>query len=300
MTLIVSPLSHVPAVVKRRRPSHVITLLDPVELIDPLEGYHPERHLRLGVHDIPWETEGMICPDQGTVETILAFGATWDGAAPLLVHCWAASAARRDRLHPGLRAQPEVDERRIAGAMRAASRTPSRTGRSWPSPRDLLAAAAAWSTPPRHRRGDSPMRASRSTCRSATHDGCHRMSLVIGRPRWSSPSARARLRCSPYATPTACRAAFGPSSRRAPHLRAGHARFVAEQTGFQIGYVEQLYTSATRAGRPAGDVGAGTARVSRSATWRSPGREADRAPEAAWSPWTRFFPWETGALAARR
>ena len=124
MTLIVCPLSHVPAVVKRRRPSHVITLLDPVELIDPLEGYHPERHLRLGVHDIPWETEGLVCPDQGTVETILKFGSTWDGDAPLLVHCWAGiSRSTATAFTLACERNPDVDERRIAGALRAASRT---------------------------------------------------------------------------------------------------------------------------------------------------------------------------------
>ena len=40
MTLIVCPLSHVNAVVAARRPSHVITLLDPIALIDPLERHH--------------------------------------------------------------------------------------------------------------------------------------------------------------------------------------------------------------------------------------------------------------------
>ena len=124
MTLIVCPLSHVPAVVARRRPSHVITLLDPVELIDPLEGYHPERHLRLGVHDIPEQAEGLICPDETTVEAILQFGATWAGDEPLLVHCWAGiSRSTAAAFTLACERNPGVDERRIAGELRRASRT---------------------------------------------------------------------------------------------------------------------------------------------------------------------------------
>ena len=84
MTLIVCPLSHVDSVVASRRPSHVITLLDPDSLIDVLDGYD-DRHLRIGVHDIPWTADGLLCPDETVVERILDFGATWTGDAPLLV-----------------------------------------------------------------------------------------------------------------------------------------------------------------------------------------------------------------------
>ena len=124
MTLIVCPLSYVHRVVAERRPSHVITLLDPPELIELIDGYGPERHLRIGVHDIPWETEGLICPDESTVETILAFGATWDGEAPLLVHCWAGiSRSTATAFTLACERNPDVDERRIAGKMRRASKT---------------------------------------------------------------------------------------------------------------------------------------------------------------------------------
>jgi predicted protein tyrosine phosphatase len=124
VTIIVCPLSHVPRVVAARRPSHVITLLDPVELIDPLEGFHPDRHLRIGVHDIPHETEGLLCPDESTVEAILAFGATWDTEEPLLVHCWAGiSRSTATAFTLACERNPEADERAIAAEMRRASRT---------------------------------------------------------------------------------------------------------------------------------------------------------------------------------
>lgn len=124
MTLIVCPLSHVNAVVAERRPSHVITLLDPVSLIDELEGYGPGRHLRLGVHDIPELTDGLIAPDETTVQAILAFGADWAGEAPLLVHCWAGiSRSTATAFTLACERNPDVDERDIARAMREASRT---------------------------------------------------------------------------------------------------------------------------------------------------------------------------------
>ncbi|HEX8569496.1 MAG TPA: hypothetical protein VF699_06175 [Caulobacteraceae bacterium] len=124
MTLIVCPLSHVEAVVAERRPSHVITLLDPTSLIGCLEGYQPERHLRLGVHDIPEPAEGMIPPDADTVRAILDFGATWDQAQPLLVHCWAGvSRSTATAFVLACERNPEVRERDIAFALRQASRT---------------------------------------------------------------------------------------------------------------------------------------------------------------------------------
>ena len=124
MTLIVCPLSHVHRVVAERRPSHVITLLDPPELIDLIDGYGPDRHLRLGVHDIPEQAEGMLCPDEDTVRAILDFGATWDARTPLVVHCWAGiSRSTATAFTLACERNPGVDPQRIAGALRQASRT---------------------------------------------------------------------------------------------------------------------------------------------------------------------------------
>ncbi len=33
--------------------------------------------------------EGLVAPSEAMVRSLLAFGAAWSGAAPLLVHCWA-------------------------------------------------------------------------------------------------------------------------------------------------------------------------------------------------------------------
>lgn len=70
--------------------------------------------------------------------------------------------------------------------------------------------------------------------------------------------------------------------------------FVTRQTRFDLGYVEQLYTFGDQ-GRdaPLADVGAGAARViSVGYLALAPTTVDTQAPETAWSPWAKFFPWE--------
>jgi hypothetical protein len=70
--------------------------------------------------------------------------------------------------------------------------------------------------------------------------------------------------------------------------------FVAQQTGFELGWVEQLYTFGDQ-GRdaPLADVGAGRARVvSVGYLALTPAAHDMAAPDTAWAPWSRFFPWE--------
>jgi hypothetical protein len=85
---------------------------------------------------------------------------------------------------------------------------------------------------------------------------------------------------------------FDPQGHRTFELAV--RAFVGEQTGFDLGYVEQLYTFGDK-GRdaPLADVGAGEARViSVGYLALAPRAMAMRAPDTAWTPWTRFFPWE--------
>ncbi len=70
--------------------------------------------------------------------------------------------------------------------------------------------------------------------------------------------------------------------------------YVTQQTRFDLGYVEQLYTFGDK-GRdaPLADVGAGAARViSVGYLALAPTALATEAPDTAWSHWSRFFPWE--------
>jgi len=101
-------------------------------------------------------------------------------------------------------------------------------------------------------------------------------------PRTSRPSTLAGLPFGP----------FDPQGRRTFDLAL--RAFVTEQTRFELGYVEQLYTFGDM-GRdaPLADVGAGAARViSVGYLALTPQAVDTAAPDTAWAPWAQFFPWE--------
>jgi hypothetical protein len=88
---------------------------------------------------------------------------------------------------------------------------------------------------------------------------------------------------------------FHPDSDRTFELAL--RAFVTQQTGFELGYVEQLYTFGDK-GRDApladlGETGPGAARVV-SVGYLALTPQAGEAPAIAadWAPWTRFFPYE--------
>lgn len=122
MTLIVCALSEVERIIAARRPSHLITLLDPASMIVTPAGLAAERHLRVGVNDIAEPMEGLIAPCERVVSDLIAFACDWDECAPMLIHCWAgisrstaaAFAIACERSAPG----KEAD---IARAMREAA-----------------------------------------------------------------------------------------------------------------------------------------------------------------------------------
>jgi predicted protein tyrosine phosphatase len=124
MTIIVCPLSHVPEVIAARRPSHLVTLLGPASMIETPQGIEPERHLRLGLHDITDPAEDMILPTASHMGELLAFGAGWTGEAPVLVHCWAGiSRSTASAFILACARNPKADEAMIAKALRRASPT---------------------------------------------------------------------------------------------------------------------------------------------------------------------------------
>lgn len=90
---------------------------------------------------------------------------------------------------------------------------------------------------------------------------------------------------------------FDPSAHRTFEL--GMRAFVTEQTRFDLGYVEQLYTFGDR-GRdaPLADLGdhgedaAGARVVSVGYLALAPTAVETHAPDTDWRPWSRFFPWE--------
>ncbi len=130
MTLIICGLADVPRLIAARRPSHLVTLLDPATMIDTPAGVSPARHLRLGVNDIAEEADGLKAPDHSLVTELLAFGRDWDESAPMLIHCWAGiSRSTASAFVLACERSPESDERNIAAAMRQAA------PHAWPNKR---------------------------------------------------------------------------------------------------------------------------------------------------------------------
>ncbi len=85
---------------------------------------------------------------------------------------------------------------------------------------------------------------------------------------------------------------FDPEGHRTFELAL--REFVARQTRFQLGYVEQLYTFGDK-GRdaPLADLGGGAARViSVGYLGLAPAAEAAQERDVVWSDFGRFFPWE--------
>jgi len=87
-TILITPLSAVPDAIGRHAPSHLVSLLSAQYMIDTPGGVHPERHLKLSMHDIADPT-GDQAPAAEHVARLIAFGRSWDARAPMLVHCWA-------------------------------------------------------------------------------------------------------------------------------------------------------------------------------------------------------------------
>ena len=109
--------------------------------------------------------------------------------------------------------------------------------------------------------------------------------VLTVRPRDSLTDRASRLVGLPFGP-------FHPEKDRTFELAM--RTFVAAQTRFELGYVEQLYTFGDK-GRdaPRAEVGAGAARViSVGYLALAPQALDTRAPDTAWLPMTRFFPWE--------
>jgi predicted protein tyrosine phosphatase len=93
-------------------------------LIETPEGFNPERHLRIGVHDVSMPMAGAIAPSPEMVRRILGFARDWDESQPLMVHCLAGiSRSSAAAFIIACERSPRADETEIALAMRRASHT---------------------------------------------------------------------------------------------------------------------------------------------------------------------------------
>lgn len=125
MPIIVCPLSRAPEIARERKPSHIVSLLDPGSAF-PRLGYLKERHLCVGVHDVEVEGPGFdpICEQR--MGAILDFVAAWERSAPILIHCYAGiSRSTATAFITACARDPGLDELLIAAALRRASPTAS-------------------------------------------------------------------------------------------------------------------------------------------------------------------------------
>jgi predicted protein tyrosine phosphatase len=135
LSIIVCPLAYVERVARERRPSHILTLLNPGHETDwPLvdayaealtaDGLMAREHLRLEVYDITEETEGMVLPDESIVRRVIDFGRTWDAHETILVHCYAGiSRSTASAFILACEKNPHAPEREIARELRRRSPT---------------------------------------------------------------------------------------------------------------------------------------------------------------------------------
>lgn len=123
MTLLVCPLSQVETARAMHRPSHLVSLLSP----SSVDGAWPasdtgDAHLRLAFHDIARARKGLVAPSAALVAKLLAFAADWEGARPMLIHCWAGvSRSTAAAFIVACQRSPARSEAEIAQALRLAA-----------------------------------------------------------------------------------------------------------------------------------------------------------------------------------
>jgi predicted protein tyrosine phosphatase len=135
MAIIVCPLSSVSRLQEARRPSHVVSLLDPHSAFPRIA--QSRQHLRVPVHDITEEIHGWTAPARAHMAEILDFVGRWPREDPILIHCYAGiSRSTATAFITACVHNPRADEEEIAWTLRRASHI------AWPNSR-LVALADA-------------------------------------------------------------------------------------------------------------------------------------------------------------
>ncbi|MGE0740917.1 MAG: tyrosine phosphatase family protein [Hyphomonadaceae bacterium] len=126
MPIMVCPLSRAPQLTRDHKPSHVVSLLDPDTPFPNLAGYGADRHLRMPIHDIEAEADGLDALCDKRMRTILDFVSGWGRATPILIHCYAGiSRSTATAYITACVHNPQMDEEEIALALRSSSSTAS-------------------------------------------------------------------------------------------------------------------------------------------------------------------------------
>lgn len=119
--LIVCPLGYVPLVLRERRPSRLLTLLDPGHAMET-PALPADAWLRLDLHDIHMPMRGMTAATEQSVGRLIAFAEAWDERAPMLIHCHAGiSRSTASAFIIACLKSPQADEMAIGRRLREAS-----------------------------------------------------------------------------------------------------------------------------------------------------------------------------------
>lgn len=120
--IVVCPLSQIERAVELHAPSHMITLLDPDNLVPTPPRIASQCHLRVGVHDIRQSIEGQTAPEARHAAEIVQFVSAWPREAPILIHCWAGVSRSTAAAFITLCAtDPDTAETEHAARLRAAA-----------------------------------------------------------------------------------------------------------------------------------------------------------------------------------
>ena len=118
--IIVCPLSDLPKAIREDRPSAVVSLLSPHQMIPEIHTYADGRHLRLEMEDVSEIRRGEKGPAQEHVTKLLDFVSQWDRSAPIIIHCWAGiSRSTAAALITQCALRPDVDEAELAAELGA-------------------------------------------------------------------------------------------------------------------------------------------------------------------------------------
>lgn len=118
--IVVCPAVHALDLCREARPSHVLGLIAPGDTPPDLDDV-PHR-LVLAFNDIVAPRPGLAPPGEGDIAAILAFGRSWSGGHPLLVHCaLGISRSTAAAFILACAAGPDRPETEIAKALRDAS-----------------------------------------------------------------------------------------------------------------------------------------------------------------------------------
>ena len=80
-------LFEMPGHVEALGASHLISLVPADEQPSTPPSLHPDRHLRIEIHDISEPIEGCVPCEASHIRTLLDFVDDWDGQRPLVMHC---------------------------------------------------------------------------------------------------------------------------------------------------------------------------------------------------------------------